>query len=371
MNVVHLQLSNFRSYGQLELALEPGVTTLVGANGQGKTNIVEAVRYLSTLQSHRVASDAPLIRQGQQSAVVAAKVHKGGRTLVLEVTIHAGRANEARLGRTPTRPREIAGLLRTVVFSPEDLALVKGDPGVRRDFMDQMVVALHPTMAGTFADFDRVLRQRSSMLKTAKLARGDLTTLDIWDEKFAELGTKVMASRASVVDQLQPFVAQAYRDLAGEDHDCGLVYRPSVDQGTTLADAVATHRDKEIERGVCLVGPHRDDLEVSVGPFPVKGYASHGESWSAALALRWATYGLLTSDDGPHHEDDGEPVVILDDVFAELDTQRRTALADLTAQASQVLITAAVPEDVPATLSGQIVDVADGQARPRQGTGHG
>jgi len=381
MRVTHLQLTDFRSYDAATVTFGPGVTTLVGRNGQGKTNVVEAVRYLSTLSSHRVASDAPLIKFGAARAVIGARVDKGGRSLSLEVTLVPGKANSARLNRGVARPRDLIGIVRTVVFAPEDLALVKGDPGGRRTFMDELCVALQPPLSGDLADYDRVLRQRSSMLKTARNARGDLTMLDIWDEKLAELGGRIVAARRRAVASLAPFVWSAYADVAPDGGDCQVKYSTSLDRSEgrnaedveplaadasaaviaeRLLDRLRELRNKEIERGVTLAGPHRDDLEIRLGEMPAKGYASHGESWSCALALRLGSYDLLTADDGPDSGDDGEPILILDDVFAELDSGRRAALAARLVDASQVLITAAVAEDVPQALSGEVIRVAAG-----------
>jgi len=382
MRVTHLQLTDFRSYEVVDVQFGPGVTTLVGRNGQGKTNVVEAVRYLSTLSSHRVASDAPLIRFGAQRAVIGAKVNKAGRALSLEVTLVPGKANTARLNRGNAKPRDLIGIVRTVVFAPEDLSLVKGDPGGRRTFMDELCVALQPALAGDMADYDRVLRQRSSMLKTAKNARGDLTMLDIWDEKLAGLGGRIVAARRRAVRALAPYVATAYADVAPDGGDCAVTYATSLDHGEgrddyyvepmapdasaadigqRLLERLIELRPKEIDRGVTLAGPHRDDLEIRLGAMPARGYASHGESWSCALALRLGSYDLLTAEDGPDSDDDGEPILILDDVFAELDLGRRAALAARLVTASQVLITAAVADDVPTALAGDVVTVAGGK----------
>ncbi len=366
MRVSHLQLADFRSYEMLDLAIGAGVTTIVGRNGQGKTNLIEAIRYLSTLSSHRVATDAPLVRSGAARAVARAKILKGDRALTVEVTIEPGKQRAARLGGSPVRPREILGTLRTVVFSPEDLSLVKGDPAGRRAFIDDFAIALAPAFAGDLSDYDRVLRQRTAMLKTARLARGDLATLDIWDEKLAHLGGRMMSARRRALALLAPHVEVAYADLAPGASPCTLSYVSTVDDSDAgeaeraILAQLAALRPKEIERGVCLVGPHRDDIDIRLGDLPAKGYASHGESWSCALALRLATYAALTADDGPDADRDGEPVLILDDVFAELDAGRRTALAARLTQASQVLITAAVPEDVPAALEGATVSIVGG-----------
>ena len=361
MRITHLQLTDFRSYEAVQVEFGEGVTTLVGRNGHGKTNIVEAVRYLSILSSHRVATDAPMLRAGAQRAVIGGRVQRGGRALTLEVTMLPGKANQARLNRGAARPRDLVGVLRTVVFAPEDLSLVKGDPSVRRGFMDELCVALRPQLAGDLVDYDRVLRQRSSLLKTARgKPRFDISTLDVWDEKLAELGARIMSARLAAVEALAPYVRSAYADVAPGEGTCAIAYTTSLtvnggeaptsatsiaDLGTALLDKMTERRTQEIERGVCLAGPHRDDLEIRIGELPAKGYASHGESWSCALALRLGSFDLLTGDG-----DDGEPVLILDDVFAELDSGRRAALAGRIAGAGQVIITAAVAADVPEQL---------------------
>ena len=378
MHVAHLQLADFRSYPELDLALDAGVTTFVGRNGQGKTNLVEAIRYLSTLSSHRVASDTPLIRAGAggvsaERAVIGAKVIKGGRSLTLEVTIQPGKAKTARLGRAAARPRDLVGILRTVVFAPEDLALVKGDPSGRRAFIDELCVALAPVHAGVLADYERVLRQRTSLLKSARNAKADLTALDIWDEKLAELGGKIVAARLAALAALSPYAEVAYQDVAPGSAPFSLEYSTALDTSSAEAAAlsgeilaqVSERRAQEIERGVSLVGPHRDDIDIAIGDLPAKGYASHGESWSCALALRLASYDLLTADGGPDSDADGEPVLILDDVFAELDSGRRAALAARIGTASQVLITAAVGADVPDALAGSVFEVAEGTVTRR------
>ncbi len=365
MYVAHLSLHDFRSYDDLEVELEPGVTSFVGRNGQGKTNIVEAIDYLSRLTSHRVASDQPLVRQGATQAVVRAAVVRDERRAVLEVEINPGKSNRARINRADLpRSRELLGLVRTVLFAPDDLALVKGDPSERRRFTDDLLVLQGARYAGTRADYDRVLKQRNSLLKTARV-RGAavdsmLSTLEVWDERLARLGAEIMSARARLVEELGPLLGKAYEAVArgaGRD-DATVSYKPSFDvvgdyEAALLAE-IGRRRQDELDRGLSLVGPHRDDLVCSLGDLPVKGYASHGEGWSFALALRLASYELLrtTGDD---------PVLILDDVFAELDTGRRSQLAELVAGAEQVLVTAAVPEDIPDSLRGRRFDVAEGR----------
>ena len=362
MHLRRLAVVDFRSWEHAELDLEPGVTVLVGPNGVGKTNLVEAAGYLATLGSHRVAGDAPMVRRGAERAVVRGTVVHHGRELAVEVEIAPGRANRARVNRAPVpRPRDVLGILRTVLFAPEDLALVRGDPAERRRFLDDLLVTRLPRYAAVRADYDRVLRQRSALLKTARTARaggagGDLRTLDVWDGHLARHGADLLAGRLALVDGLAGPVAEAFAEIAPTSPRISLGYRSSLDLPDEklprtaeeleplLLDALAAVRRQEVERGVCLVGPHRDDLELRLGDGPAKGYASHGESWALALALRLASYRLLCADDA-------EPVLILDDVFAELDDRRRRALAVVASRAEQVLVTAAVTDDVPAGLA--------------------
>jgi len=378
----HLSLLDYRSWPSAEVPLQPGVNVLIGRNGTGKTNLVEALGYLATLSSHRVATDAPLIRRGAERAVVRAAVVSDDRELLLEIEINNGRANRARINRAPlTRARDLLGVLRTVLFAPEDLTLVRGDPAERRRFTDDVLIMRAPRMAGVRADYDRVLKQRNALLKSAGLARrggGELATLDVWDEHLATAGAELVHARLALIAELRPHVAAAYADLAGAGDAVGLVYRGTVpipDSDQEPADAtgvtpepVATPgiealresmlaelirvRQSELDRGISLVGPHRDDLELVLGRGPAKGYASHGESWSFALALRLGSFALLRSDGV-------DPILVLDDVFAELDTTRRDRLAALVADAEQVVLTAAVHGDVPEVLGGVRLWVTD------------
>ncbi|WP_395727905.1 DNA replication/repair protein RecF [Nakamurella sp.] len=429
MYVRHLQLTDFRSWASVDVPLAPGVNVLVGRNGTGKTNLMEALGYLATLGSHRVATDAPLVRSGTPRAVIRAAVVSAGRELLLELEIARDRRNAARINRAPlTRPRDLLGVLRTVLFAPEDLVLVRGDPTERRRFLDEVLIMRAPRLAGVRSDYDRVLKQRNALLKSAGAARrgGDLSTLDAWDEHLVAAGAELVHARLTLVAALRPRVVAAYADVAGSDQVVDLVYRSTIpldeppvpdpesvepvaepvahtgtNDGTDedadpagaetavapgaavapeggadpigvpdptgvpdrdeLAAAMLVElgrmRSREIERGISLVGPHRDDLDLLLRGDPAKGYASHGESWSFALALRLASFALLRSDGV-------DPVLILDDVFAELDVGRRDRLAGLVADAEQVLITAAVGADVPAALGGVRLAVAGSTVAP-------
>ncbi|QUR65674.1 DNA replication/repair protein RecF [Mycobacterium spongiae] len=360
MYVRQLGLRDFRSWSNADLELFPGRTVFVGPNGFGKTNIVEALWYSTTLSSHRVGSDLPLIRSGADRAVVSTIVVSEGRECAVDLEIAAGRANKARLNRSPVRsPREVVGVLRAVLFAPEDLALVRGDPADRRRYLDELATVRRPAMAAVRADYDKVLRQRTALLKSMSGGRyrtdhAGLDTLDVWDSRLAEHGAELMAARINLVNQLAPEVQKAYQLLAPESRLASINYRTSMDRTgsgeSVVADhqnleagllaALAARRESELERGVCLVGPHRDDLELRLGEQLAKGFVSHGESWSLAVALRLAAYELLRADGG-------EPVLLLDDVFAELDATRRRALAAVAESAEQVLVTAAVSDDIP------------------------
>lgn len=373
MYVTHLQLTGFRSYQQVSVALRPGVTVLVGQNGQGKTNLVEAIDYLATLGSHRVSSDAPLVRAGASQATVSARVQAGlddPRALSLDLEINPGRANRARLNRAPLkRPRDLLGALVVVLFSPEDLAIVKADPAGRRRFLDDLLVSRWPRLAGVRQDYERVLKQRNVLLKSlsgrslSPAGAGADSTLDAWSDHLALLGAELVCARLQTLAELGPHLERQYAQIAPVNSRASARYESSspVEAGMTRDDTaqllrgrMQQRRREEIARGVSLVGPHRDDLHLVLGELAAKGYASHGESWSLALALRLASYHLLRGDGI-------EPVLVLDDVFAELDQTRRQRLAGSIADAQQVLITAAVADDVPAELGGRRLVVADGQ----------
>lgn len=371
-----LTLTDFRSYETLSLECEQGVNLFVGPNGQGKTNIVEAIGYLSTLSSHRVAADLPLVRVGTASAVIAARIGEGDRSVTLELQINPGKANKVRINRaTAVKARDALGLVRTVVFAPEDLAIVKGDPAERRQFMDRLLVQRTPRMAGVIADYERVLKQRNALLKSAFSARGDAAiadTLQVWDEQLSAFGAELTAARISTLIDMRDPVVNAYRDVAGagaavSPTDLTMTYLakalgesthpgPDVDAWRTiLSEALVNRRREELARGLTLVGPHRDDVTLTLGGLPVKGFASHGEAWSVALALRLGSAEVLRGDGI-------DPIVILDDVFAELDVARRERLIELIAPSTQVFITAAVQEDVPVHLTATTFTVRRGSA---------
>lgn len=375
MWVSALRLTDFRSYPQVELTLGAGVTTFVGQNGQGKTNLVEAIAYAATLGSHRVATDAPLVRQGAERAILGVEVQRDDRTVLIELEINPGKANRARINRSPVpRARDVLGLLHTIVFAPEDLALVKGDPSDRRRFLDDLLIQRAPRMQGVKADYDRVLKQRNTLLKSASVARRALAedvarTLEVWDEQLATLGADISAARIALVDDLRPWLQDSYDVIAGgaqavSSAEADVAYVSTLSRDgelpstraawrDALLEGMAARRREEIDRGVTLVGPHRDDVALTIGTMPAKGFASHGESWSLALGLRLASLEVLRADGG-------DPVLILDDVFAELDAPRRRRLSERVAGTTQVLLTAAVGEDVPAELDGRRLHVTRG-----------
>jgi DNA replication and repair protein RecF len=368
VHLARLAVTDFRSYAAADIALAPGVTTFTGPNGAGKTNLVEAAYYVATFGSHRVAADAALIRSGGDRAILRALVRSATRDSLVEIELNPGRANRVRLNRAPlTRPREALGTLRCVLFAPEDLSIVKGDPAERRRYLDDLLVASRPRYAAVRADYERVVKQRSALLKSARLiGRNNPPGLDVWDDQLVAHGTELAAGRLALVAVLRPLITARYSDVSGELGEASVRYRAGSERSgvfdpepepaklaQAMRDSLERLRRAELERGVCLVGPHRDELELRVGDLPARGYASQGESWSLALALRLAAFWLLRAE--------GEdPVLLLDDVFAELDAGRRDRLADLAADAEQVLVTAAVAADVPARLSGTGYTIADG-----------
>lgn len=393
MYLEKLSLTDFRSYAQVDLTLEPGVTVLVGYNGIGKTNLMEAIGYLATLSSHRVSTDAPLLRFGTERALIRAKLVRGEQSTVLELEINGTRANRGRINRSnPVRARDILGICQTVLFAPEDLALVKGDPSNRRRFLDELLVSLMPRHAATRSDYDRVLKQRNALLKSGragKFTSGHEATLDVWDQHMARAGAELLHARLELLERLRPHLKKAYSQLTDGSKEADAIYRStlqdlvdddgasagyaaapsavgtaddlrvlSVDELTErYVQAFAASRRKELERGISLVGPHRDDVELILGEAPAKGYASHGETWSMCLSLRLASYYVMLDD---ARTGGSAPILILDDVFAELDVQRRRKLAAIVSGAEQVLVTAAVDADIPEELTGRRVKVVPG-----------
>ena len=416
MELTRLELTSYRSYPRLELDWKPGITVLVGPNGQGKTNIVEAIWYLATLSSHRVAHDAALVTRGDQTAVIRASFVRGGRPVQVDLQISPGRANTARVqGANLSRVRELLGHVRAVMFAPEDLTLVKGDPDARRRFLDELLFEIAPRFSAVKADYDRILKQRTHLLKQMRSMKqgrsggrrvGDLdpadaaeSTLVVWDAQLAQVGAQLTRARMHLVNRLRPHLGYSYLrvasdegaetalalgpgDRAAVDSPADIAYTGSIVDTlrvapgdlpplaaihSALLEEIQARRADEIDRGLTLVGPHRDDMEVRLHDFPAKGYASHGESWSLALALRLASYDLLRMEEGDLG--DGEPILILDDVFSELDAGRRDRLGRIVGDAGQVLITAAGDADLPDSLVGEIhvIDVEQGSAVPREG----
>ena len=357
MRINKLALTNFRSYNSLELELQPGVITFIGDNGSGKTNIAESLIYLAFLSSHRVSNNVPLISLGNQQAIIRAEVQREDRSLQIDLEINASKANRARINANPTRSqREILGAIQIVYFSPEDLDLVRGEPGTRRDFLDRLLITRTPRLAGVIADYERVVKQRNALLKT----RTSAAALAPWNEQLIKLGAELTAERIALIEALNPHVAHNYANL-NEIKPASISYKCSTDGVTKNSNdniaALTARLDEvayqEIERGVSLIGPHRDDLHLQLGDFPAKGYASHGESWSMAISLRIGSFNLLKSEGA-------SPILILDDVFAELDTSRRIQLMSATRLAEQTFITAAVESDLPKELLTQKFYVTPG-----------
>lgn len=387
MRVTHLSLTDFRNYASAEVGFVPGPNLIVGRNGQGKTNLVEALGFLSTLSSHRVSNDKAMIRAGQDAGIIRARLEYNGRDILAEVQLNRTGQNRAQINRSVIKTRDLPRYFSSVVFAPEDLALVRGDPSGRRKFLDQLLVLRTPRLAAVLSDYERVLKQRNTLLKSARASgvRGNqLSTLDIWDERLVEFGSEIIDERAKLVQQLGEPLRGAYRAVVNEDHGPALVASLSIlgaDEdadlgvGNSAASAAATGsvesttseiflaalaglRKRELERGITLAGPHRDDLVFMLNSLPAKGYASHGESWSFALSLKLASAALLRQDSAS-----GDPVLILDDVFAELDLDRRARLAAAIGSFEQVLITAAVLEDVPKALVANTIHIHGGQVQ--------
>jgi len=380
VRVTHLSLTDFRNYAEAEVPFRAGANLIVGRNGQGKTNLVEALGFLSTLSSHRVSQTGAMVRSGQDAAIIRARLEHNGRDILAEVQINRSGLNRAQINRSVIKTRDLPRYFSSVLFAPEDLALVRGDPSGRRRFLDQLLILRSPRMSGVLTDYDRVLKQRNTLLKSARasgLKTTQLGTLDIWDERLVALGSEIIDARADLVAELLPPLHDAYKAVAGADHGPTLVASLSIlgadeesdeaaspaaaqaGAGSETADtfraALAGLRRKELDRGMTLAGPHRDDLVFELNALPAKGYASHGESWSFALALKLASAELLRRESSS-----GDPVLILDDVFAELDQSRRRRLAEAVTGFEQVLITAAVYEDVPAVLAAHTIHINAG-----------
>jgi DNA replication and repair protein RecF len=395
LRVTHLSLTDFRNYRTAEVPLAAGANLFVGRNGQGKTNLVESLGYLSTLGSHRVSSDQAMIRKDAESAIVRTRIQHDGRELLVELQLNRGSANRAQVNRSAIKTRELPRYFSSVLFAPEDLALVRGEPSIRRRFVDQLLVQRNPRFAGVLADYERVLKQRNTLLKSARASGvkdGQLGTLDIWDERLVALGAELVDARLDLVARLTDPLTNAYRSVAGDDHHPRLVPLLTIrgaevedtddagpgdsvtdSSGVATTDAfrqaLASVRRKELDRGLTLIGPHRDDVLFELNGLPAKGYASHGESWSFALALKLASAELLRRESNT-----GDPVLILDDVFAELDQARRRMLATAVGGYEQVLITAAVFDDVPGELTAHTVRIEAGAVvdeSAENGTGKG
>ena len=379
MHVKHLTLSNFRNYSTVELPLAQGINLLVGKNGQGKTNLAEAIFYSATLSSHRVSGYLPLIKQGATKSIIRLLARFEDRENLLELELNTEGSNRARINKSETpRIRDVLGYVNAVIFSPEDLDIVKRDPSNRRAFIDELIVQLTPRMAGVYSDYERVLKQRNTLLKSARnmsASASGLSTLDSWDQSLVRIGSEIISARFDITARLAPYLQAAYAAIADEKNDPSIRIKSSLSTNEVdstdaesflntgdrqeikklFQDRLAEVRCKEMERGITLVGPHRDDLLLLLGTLPAKGYISHGESWSYALALKLASADLIRKDARA-----GDPVLILDDVFAELDSTRRSRLASLVSHNEQVIITAAVAEDVPSELSATRFNVRDG-----------
>jgi DNA replication and repair protein RecF len=347
--ITNLNLNNYRSYTTLDLSLDPGVSIFVGKNGEGKTNIAEAVLYLTFLSSHRASGNTPLIKLGNQSAYIRAKVKYPEREILVELEINSDKANRAKVNQNQVRSqKEIFGIVQTIYFSPEDLDIVRGDPSERRRFIDQLLTLRSPRIAGVISDYERAVKQRNSLLKT----RASMDALIPWDKQVAELGGELITLRMLALDELKPIFNQVYKDIS-DTKPAEIVYKSSIENPSLnqdensekIMERLVNNRGAELERGLTLTGPHRDDLLLILGDHLVKGYASHGESWSIALSLKLATYNLLKTDGL-------SPILILDDVFSELDEERRERLAEIAKGADQTIITVAVENDLPKSITG-------------------
>lgn len=353
MWVKSLKLESFRNYANLDVGFSEGMNLLFGDNGNGKTNLAEAIYFLSELQSHRNSDNKTLLQTGHSKAVVVAEVQNQERTLLLGAEINIGTSNKYFInGNQQKRTSEFLGLIKTVIFAPEDLDLIRRDPADRRRFLDQSTSQLKPRLALVKSDYDRVLKQRNALLKSAKGQQNiDLTTLDIWDQQLVKLGTQISLARLELLELIAPLLQRFYASLSGSSEAIGLQLELNIgndESGEILASANAVEleqmfheklkavRNKEIERGLTLVGPHRDELLISKSGLPTRTHSSQGEAWSLALGLKLAMAELLRQDTLT-----GDPILILDDVFAVLDSGRRNRLLEFVSDYEQVIITSA------------------------------
>ena len=357
MHLSHLSLKNFRSYNELELLLSPGITIFIGRNGEGKTNIVESILYLAFLSSHRTAGDLPLIKLGESAAYLRSRIQTPEREILVELEINAEKTNRARINQNPVRSqKELFGLIQCIYFSPEDIDLVRGDPAERRRFIDQILILRSPRMAGVIADYERAVKQRNALLKT----RANQTSLEAWDQQVAKFGAEIVTARITLLNVFNPFFSEVYKSISSEKK-AYIKYKNSFESpSNNLSEnykaiilKMSELKPQELDRGLTLVGPHRDDLILYLGEHLVKGYASHGESWSIALSLKLAAYNLLL-------QEGVKPILILDDVFSELDEDRRSQLINLAKSAEQTFITVAVESDLPKNLPGVTFNVKNG-----------
>lgn len=362
MRITTLKLTDWRNYDAADVRFEAGANVLAGANGQGKTNLVEAIGFLTTLGSHRVAGDGALVRSGADAAVIRATVSAADREVLAEVLINRTGPNRAQLNRSAVRPREITRNVSSVLFAPEDLAIVRGEPSARRRFVDELLVQRTPRLSGVVGEYEKALRQRNGLLRTSR-GMVDAESLAVWDDRLVTTGSDLLDARTALLADLEPLVAEQYAVVAGDDQQVTIAAQRTIDDGTEegataerFTAALAAVRRREIERGMTLVGPHRDDVLLTVNALPARGYASHGESWSLALALRLGAVELLRQS-----LPTGDPIVILDDVFAELDERRRLRLAERVARYEQVIVTAAVEADIPEVLAGRVTRIRAGR----------
>lgn len=376
MWISSLQLENFRNYRQLSLTFEPGINLLIGENGAGKTNLVEACVYLSTLESHRVSGYGALIRSESSSSQLSLKAKNDGREISVAAELNRDKPNRYFLNSHQVkRTSDLVGISKVVVFAPEDLDLVRRDPQDRRKFLDESMIQLKPRLAGVKADYERVLKQKAALLKSARqVSNPDLTTLDIWDDQLVALGSELIFHRQELISKIFPLLEDFYHQLSGQPESLELILKTSVAGGEeedefqslsswdkqAIQDAfyqrLQALRPKELERGVSLVGPHRDELTILKSGLLARSHASQGEAWSLALGLKLAMAQLLRSD-----SQSGDPVLILDDVFAVLDAGRRARLVEFVVNNEQVLITSADLEAVPDLLVAKRVEVVGGE----------